>query len=58
MPKPRAAGLAAAERAAALSAELTGSHAGLAAATTQIEALHATVRERDEAVRVAQARAD
>jgi chromosome segregation ATPase len=52
----RAAGLAAAERAAALSAELTGSRAGMAAASGQIETLHATIRERDEAVRIAQAR--
>ena len=52
----RTAGLAAAERATALSAELTGSRAGLAAASSQIEALQAAIRERDEAVRVVQAR--
>jgi FHA domain len=49
----RAAGLAAAERAAAVTAELTGSRAGLDAASTQIEALQASMRERDEAARLA-----
>ena len=49
----RHAGRAAAERAVALSEELTGSRAAVAAATTQIEGLRATVRERDEAAREA-----
>jgi chromosome segregation ATPase len=52
----RTAGLAAAERAAALSAELTGSRAGLAAASSQIEAAQATIREHEEATRVARER--
>jgi chromosome segregation ATPase len=47
----RVAGQAAAERATALSDELTGSRAALAAVTTQIEGLQATVRARDEALR-------
>ena len=53
----RAAGQAAAERATALSDELTGNRAAIAAATTQIEGLQATIRERDSALQAAAARA-
>jgi chromosome segregation ATPase len=47
----RQAGLAAAARAVALSEELTGSRAAIAAATTQIDGLRVTLLERDDAVR-------
>jgi chromosome segregation ATPase len=53
----RVAGQAAAESAMALSAELTGSRAAVAAATTQIEGLQGTIHERDESLRVAGERA-
>jgi DNA repair exonuclease SbcCD ATPase subunit len=52
----RAAGLAAAERAVALSAELTGTRAAVAAATTQIEGQQATIREHEDAIRIARDR--
>jgi chromosome segregation ATPase len=48
----RAAGQAQAQRAAALSEELAASRDALVAATAQIDALQATIRERDESVRV------
>jgi chromosome segregation ATPase len=53
----RVAGQAAAERATALSDELTGSRAAIAAATTQIEGLQATIREHDAAALAAAAHA-
>jgi chromosome segregation ATPase len=52
----RHAGRAAAERAVALSEELTGSRAAIAAATIQLDGLRGTLRERDEAVRQASER--
>jgi chromosome segregation ATPase len=49
----RAAGQTQAQRAAVLAEELATSRAAMEAATAQIEGLQATIRERDESVRVA-----